>query len=290
MRRPTKDAGLRQSGSGTNQRSEFQLRQFSTGDNDTDGISIAVERAEDQQTGRSEAATFNARSHPPTRCRQSPLPPSTASSAALLSSQPSTAALVTLTFDETGPARPRQRQGWPFEYKVGKRGFHHGMRRDHSNGRTVTLTLCAAVTAEDADRAALLRSLPAASAGNLEDLAGNDVPSLTEAMTIDNVTSVAARNVITDINIHLRPQRTTGADGRRRDLCHRRPRGRDGDLRPRRSRSTPPRGRRSSSSTSAAPRCRRSTAADQRPVSSSSPTPWPKATRTSTASPSRRTS
>ena len=271
----TKDADY-QSGSGT-PALEFRY-EVSTGDSDTDGISIAA-NALKTNDGTIRSGAFNARlAHDAVPA----IPTATVDgiAAALLSSTVEHA-LVTLTFDEP-VQRAQGTSGWPFEYKV-ESGDFTTVCGGNSNGRTVTLSLCAAVTASQMVE---LRSLPAASAGNLEDLAGNDVPSLTEAL--DNVTSVAAP-VITDIKFTSDPN-DDGRDGDDETYAI-------GDIvevtvtfdspiTVNTAAGTPELELDIGGSSGAG----RSTAARRARVSSSSPTPWPKTTRTSTASPSGRTS
>ena len=165
-----------------------------TGDTDTDGFSIDA-NALKLNSGTMKSGDFDAEL---THDAVPTIPTATVDGIApTLLSATVDHALVTLTFDEP-VQRAAGTAGWPFEYNVDSGNFTT-VCGGNSNAGTVTLTLCAAATPSEMVG---LRSLPAASAGNLEDLAGNEVASLTQAL--DNVTSVAAPT-ITEIRISSDP-------------------------------------------------------------------------------------
>ena len=103
-------------------------------------------------------------------------------------------ALVTLTYDE-----PVERSGtgtWPFDYNVDS-GTFTDVCSAHVGEHSVTLTLCAAVTA---GQSVGLRYQPAPPATHLEDAAGNDAPAFTTGIVLDNVTQATA-SIITTVAI-----------------------------------------------------------------------------------------
>ena len=186
----TKQAGY-VSGTETNQlRFQYTIQ---SGDNDTNGISIAA-NALKTDNGTIRSGDFDADlSHDAVPA----IPTATVDSIApTLLAATIDAALITLTYDET--VRRAGTQGWPFEYKIGAGDFST-VCRYHIDGRTVKQMLCAAVNAEDAIELRYEFTPPAA---HLEDTAGNDAPAFTQAL--DNVTSATAPT-ITGIEITSDP-------------------------------------------------------------------------------------
>ena len=177
----TKQAGY-VSGTETNQlRFQYTIQ---SGDNDTNGISIAA-NALKTDNGTIRSGDFDADlSHDAVPA----IPTATVDSIApTLLAATIDAALITLTYDET--VRRAGTQGWPFEYKIGAGDFST-VCRYHIDGRTVKQMLCAAVNAEDAIELRYEFTPPAA---HLEDTAGNDAPAFTQAL--DNVTSATAPTI-----------------------------------------------------------------------------------------------
>ena len=186
----TKQAGY-VSGTETNQlRFQYTIQ---SGDNDTNGISIAA-NALKTDNGTIRSGDFDADlAHDAVPA----IPTATVDSIApTLLAATIDAALITLTYDET--VRRAGNQGWPFEYKIGTGDFST-VCGYHIDGRTVKQTLCAAVNAEDAIELRYEFTPPAA---HLEDTAGNDAPAFTQAL--DNVTSATAPT-ITGIEITSDP-------------------------------------------------------------------------------------
>ena len=103
-------------------------------------------------------------------------------------------ALITLTYDE--PVQEAGTGTWPFESSIDNAAWET-VCSGHVSDRTVTLTLCAAITASQDVR---LRYQPGQTGRKVEDAAGNDAPAFS-ATTLDNITEASAP-VITEVRFH----------------------------------------------------------------------------------------
>ena len=103
-------------------------------------------------------------------------------------------ALITLTYDE--PVQEAGTGTWPFESSIDNAAWET-VCSGHVSDRTVTLTLCAAITASQDVR---LRYQPGQTGRKVEDAAGNDAAAFS-ATTLDNITE-ATTPVITEVRFH----------------------------------------------------------------------------------------
>ena len=181
------------SGGGTNQL-EFRYA-VQAGDTDTDGISVPANAL------KTNGGTIQANAFPSdlTHDAVATIPRATVDGIVptLLSSTVEHA-LVTLTFDE--PIRKAGNAGWAsFEYEVDG-GASTTVCGGDVHERTVTLTLCAAVTA---GQVVDLEHQFTPPQSHIEDAAGNDVAAFL-SQTLDNTTDVAAPT-ITSVVINSDP-------------------------------------------------------------------------------------